>query len=199
MQIPYRDVPRYSLAVVHELFDPLKSSYDDVFLGTESLATILLCETLLSLLPSMSVRDMPYRLLKAYEIAPLGQGVISQHNRIVLFQCAVVERDLLHVPHPLFHRVFLPLVEVPAHARNQVVGMMEFLDAVRVCSGKELAVKAATVLVQQWLDELVRSGQVSVKLYLEFKRDWLALSRCRLGPSCGSLTLSCVVAAMFNP
>ena len=163
LQIPRRDMLKYSLAVVHELFDPLKSSYDDVFRGTESLATILLCETLLSLLPSMSVRDMPYKLLKAYEIAPLGQGVISQHNRIVLFQCAVVDnRDILHVPRPLFHRVFLPLVEVPSHARKQVVGMMAFLDAVRVCSGKQLANKAATVLVEQWLDELVRSGQVSV-------------------------------------
>ena len=102
----------YSMAVVRELFAPLHASITDAFLGTESLATILLCETLLSILPSMSVRDMPYKLLKEYGIAPLGQGVIAQEKRILLTQCATLHRGLLHVPRPLFHRVFLPLVEL---------------------------------------------------------------------------------------
>ena len=136
----------YSLAVVYELFDPLEFTYNTLR-GTEALATILLCETLLSLLPSMSVRDMPYRLLKEYQIAPLGQGVIAEHKRIFLSSCAVVdEHGLLRVPRPMFHRVFLPLVQVPAHARRQVVRMMEFLAMICVSSSKEVAEKAADVL-----------------------------------------------------
>ena len=147
---------RYCLAVIKELFDPLESSFNGVFLGRESLATVLLCETILSLLPSMSTRDMPYSLLKEYGIAPLSQGVIAQNNRIVLSQCAVVLGGLLHVPRPLFHRI----VEVPLHARKQVVGLMEFLDRVRVNNKRDMAEKAASVLVEQFMDEVVRSGQV---------------------------------------
>lgn len=167
------------MAVIDELFAPLYYSYNYAFQGRESLATILLCETLLSLLPSMSPRDMPYSLLKEYEIAPLGQGVIARHNRIVLNQCAVVVDDRLHVPRPLFHRVFLPLVEVPSHAKRQVVRMMEFLDKIRTSSKKDVAKKAASILVEQFLDELVCTGQVmhfTVKVFLKSS----LFFRCRL-------------------
>ena len=50
---------------------------------------------------------------------------------------------------PLFHQVFLPLVEVPSHAKRQKIRMMEFLDEIRIRDKKGVASKAAAVLVEQ--------------------------------------------------
>ena len=69
----------------------------------------------------MLTRDMPYRLLKQYEIAPLKTGVIARENRILLANCAVEdEGGLLSVPLPLVDRVFFPMVEILSHGRRQV-------------------------------------------------------------------------------
>ena len=160
LQVPAGDLRDYSLAVVEELFDPLLVSLEDAFLGAESLATVLLCETVLSILPSMSVRDMPYALLREYNIAPLGQGVIARKRRLVLSQCCKVHRGVLHVPRQLFHRVFLPLVELPSYAKRPVIEMLKFLEKLRVSDRREATEKAASILVEQFLEDLIRRRTV---------------------------------------
>ena len=44
--------------------------------------------------------------------------------------------------------------------------MMEFLAMICVSSSKEVAEKAADVLVDQFLDELVRSDQVTIVMLM---------------------------------
>ena len=147
--------------MVKELFDPLEDSVTGAFCGRESVATILLCETVLSLLPSMSVRDMPYRLLRDYEIAPISSGIIGRKKRILLVQCAAVDSSgLLTVPIPLVDRIFLPLDSMPSQGRREVIRLMEFLEKVRCNDRMALTQKAASVLVDQFLEQLVTSGQV---------------------------------------
>ena len=189
-QVPCTDILHYAQAVVQELFDPLEASFTGVFLSRESMATILLCETLLGLLPSMSVRDMPYELLKQYQIAPLGSGVIQRENRILLSNCATVDRrGLLTVPVPLIQKVFLPMVEMPSSGRRQVLRLMEFLDKVRVNDRDEISQKAASVLVQQFLDDLVRTGQVARHS---------ALHQARVLVDCGGGVDSVVSALVYT-
>ena len=106
------------MAVVKELFEPCEASYRNALEGSGAVATLLLCESLLSLLPSMSVRDMPYKLLREYKIAPFN--TIFRERRIVLSRLATVRNGMLLVPQPVVHRVFLPLRQVPAAGRRQV-------------------------------------------------------------------------------
>lgn len=52
---------QFALGLVQELHDPLVAAL--VTGGVGMMGTVLLCETLLSLLPTMSTKDMPYHLL----------------------------------------------------------------------------------------------------------------------------------------
>lgn len=113
-----------------ELYAPLEASYRGALEGQGAVATLLLCESLLSLLPSMSVRDMPYTLLRKYEITPFTSGSIGRENRILLSKFARIHGGILFVPRPLVHRVFVPLGSVPARGRKEVIRIMEFLEKV---------------------------------------------------------------------
>ena len=125
--------------------------------GKGAIATMLLCESLLSLLPTMSLRDMPYKLLREYEITPFTSGCIANEKRLLLCKFATIHGDVLFVPHPLVHRVFLPLRQVPARGRKQVVTMLEFLEDMGTSDSETIAKKAAVILVDRLLDELVRT------------------------------------------
>lgn len=107
VQIPRKEIPQYTTAVVKELFAPLEASYMGV-VGSEGLPTLLLCESLLSLLPTMSLRDMPYKLLREYEITPFTSGSIAREGRILLAQFATVTAGLLCClsPDPTFNEFF---------------------------------------------------------------------------------------------
>ena len=156
-QIPRDDVLRYSLAVVKELFDPLEACYRGLLEGSGALATLLLCETLLSLLPSMSLHNMPYQLLRHYEIAPFTSGVISRERRLVLFKFATIHCGVLFLRQPVMDRVFVPLRQVPPSGRRQVIRMLEFLEMVGTNSRQQISKKAANILVDCFLNQLVKS------------------------------------------
>jgi hypothetical protein len=63
------------MGLVNELYAPLFTAMATD--GTGMMGTIVLCKTLLLLLPTMSTKDMPYRLLREYNITPIGSGVIG--------------------------------------------------------------------------------------------------------------------------
>ena len=73
-----------------ELQDPLDATHAGVMDGVGAVSTALLCETLLSMLPSMNTRHMPYALLKEYHVVPIESGVIGRTNHISLQGLAVL-------------------------------------------------------------------------------------------------------------
>ena len=74
----------YTKAMVEELYAPLVAIHSGLMGSKEAISTALLCETLLSMLPNMSLKDKPYQLLKHYHVTPIESGVIGRTNRICL-------------------------------------------------------------------------------------------------------------------
>ena len=149
---------QYALRLVDELHAPLTaalSTNDGGMMGT-----VLLCETLLSLLPSMSTKDMPYHLLREYNITPIDSGVMAGERHLSLSRFAHVVGGVLHVVSPAIHRVFVPLHHLPAEGRRQVVRMLSLLEEIKRGDGDSLADKCATILVKGFAAELLSSNLV---------------------------------------
>ena len=53
----------YARNIIEELHAPLFAIHSGVMDGRGAVATALLCETLLSMLPTMSLKDQPYQLV----------------------------------------------------------------------------------------------------------------------------------------
>ena len=87
--------------MIQELFDPLQASYTGQLEGKGALSTVLLCESILSFLPSMSTKDAPYHLFKEYDITPITSGVIATKRRINLEGHAELRGGLLFVSGPV--------------------------------------------------------------------------------------------------
>ncbi len=122
---------------------------------------------------------MPYRLLKDYDIAAIGSGCINREHRILLTGCAIVRHDgLLFLPQPLIHRVFLPLRKIPATGKKQAIRMIKFLDQMRCSSKQDLADKAASILVEQYQEELIITGVIPRLAVLK-------TARSLVGAGCG--------------
>ena len=124
------------------------------------MGTVLLCETLLSLLPSMSTKDMPYHLLREYNITPIDSGVMAGERHLSLSRFAHVVGGVLHVVSPAIHRVFAPLHHLPAEGRRQVVRMLSLLEEIKRGDGDSLADKCDTILVKGFAAELLSSNLV---------------------------------------
>lgn len=150
--------------MVKELYAPLVTSL--LTEGTGMMGTVLLCETLLSLLPSMSTKDMPYHLLREYNITPIDSGVIAKERHLSLSRFASIVGDVLHIPRPKIHRVFVPLRHFPAEGRRQVIRMIGLLQELQSGDGGSLARKCAGILFEQFIEELLCSGIVERKALL---------------------------------
>ena len=77
-------MPNYAGSLVRELATPLLAALNGLLEGPGKISTILLCETLLGLLPKMSLKDMPYSLLRDYKVMPVEGGVIGTKRHIHL-------------------------------------------------------------------------------------------------------------------
>ena len=95
-----------------ELYDSVEAVVKGRLQGQGALATLVLCESLLSFLPTDSSRENNYRLLKEYEVMPLG--TLEQNRRIDLRPCASVRHGVLYVSHPSAEKVWIPLDSLPS-------------------------------------------------------------------------------------
>jgi len=134
--------------------------------GAGMMGTVLLCETLLSILPTMSTKDAPYGLLRAYDVTPIGSGVMARERRLCLLRFANVVGGILQIPRPVVHRVFVPLRRLPAEGRRQVVRMLALLEEVRGGDEDSIAGKCAAILVKGLLAELLASNLIPRKAVL---------------------------------
>ena len=161
VQVPRDDVPRYALALLKELIQPLQAALNGSLEGPGQLSTVLLCETILSLLPKMSLKDMPYKVLRDYNITPIEGGVIGSLRHITLSGSATLLGDILYVPRRRVQRIFVHLRELPGQARKQALRMLDFLDKVKTNDRKVIAEKAAATILTEFVDKLVKTGIIS--------------------------------------
>ena len=110
VQVPNNKLSNYATNLVKELMQPLRISVQHHSHGPGDLATIILSETILSLLPTMSVKDMPYWLLRSYQIMPLHPATMAGHKQQVEYDNIASEVDgVFHIEVPQLERIFLPL------------------------------------------------------------------------------------------
>ena len=145
---------QYAKGLVAELIQPLHASINGRN-GPEVAATIILCETLLSLLPSMTVKDLPYNLLKGYEIMPMHSATMALRNRLTLFRFAAIRGGMLNVTVPQLEGLYLPLAAFSCEARSQIIPMVQFVNACKSSDRNVLAAKAAKVLTEEFFAMLV--------------------------------------------
>lgn len=144
--------------MVKELYDPLVTVM--MTDGVGMMGTVLLCETLLLLLSSMSTKDMPYHLLREYDITPIDSGVMARERRLSLSRFSRLVGGVLHNTRSVVHRVLVPLNCLPADGRRQVVRMLTLLEEIRTGDGDSLAAKCAAILIKSLLAELLSSSLV---------------------------------------
>lgn len=171
MQVPKVDIIDYSNSVVAELYAPLEASYrGDLDGDPNAIALLLLCETTLAAFHNVSAKDMPYKLLKSYGIAPLKSGAMARAKHLTLRHCARLSpTGILRVPRTLVDRVFLAqsAVElVPRSARREMFMVLDFLGKVKANNRRDMVAKAASVLVEQMVEEFVCTNVVARRAVL---------------------------------
>ena len=156
---------QFALAVVQQLYDPLVMALASGV--RDAMGTVLLCETLLSMLTSMSTKNMPYRLLQAYEITPIQSGVIAKERRLCLSRHAREVGGVLCIPNAVIHRVFVPLRKLPAEGRRQVTRMLDVLEEIHKGDGNSVAEKCASCLFKGLLAELLETHLIPRRAVLK--------------------------------
>ena len=89
---------------------------------------------------------------------------------------------ILYVPTDVVHRVFIPNNRLPASGRKQVLRLLEFLETMGTRDRQVIKTKCATILVEEYVAELVKSQVVPSRRVLSS-----ALHLTRAG--CGVRTL----------
>lgn len=156
MQVPRGHFAGYVHKVVAELYAPLLAAINGTLSGPGALGTVLLCETLLSYLPTCMSKDQPHQLLRAYELVPLS--VLQCTKRLDLRKFAETREGLLYLPRPKFQKVWVPLsrVMVTQSGRKTATTMLMFLDELKAeRSSTDAVVKASRIVVTQFKRDLV--------------------------------------------
>lgn len=168
VRVPTADMVGYCNSLVEELYAPLKAAYRGDLEGKRGeLSTVLLCESLLAMLPSMSTKDMPYGLLKQYDIVPMTSGSMARNRHISLRGRVRLEGGVLYVPRKRVRRIFVPLEGIgTGGGRKEAYDMLQFLDTIKTRRRGDVAKRAARILVDQFAADLVRTRQVSSKRVL---------------------------------
>ena len=61
-----------------ELYEPLEADVNGNLTGSGALPTVMLCEGLLSYLPTCLGKDVPRNVLKAYDVLPLRSALVDE-------------------------------------------------------------------------------------------------------------------------
>lgn len=140
--------------IVAELYAPLQAAINGTLSGPGTLATVLLCETLLSFLPNCLTKGQPYSLLRAYELVPMS--VLESTKRLDLRKFAELKDGLLYVPTPKFEKVWVPLRNLPSSGKAIATSMITFLNKLHARrSSSDAVCKAGDIVVTQFKYDLV--------------------------------------------
>lgn len=160
MQVPTRHISGYVQNLVKELYEPMMAAIHGTLTGPGTLGTVLLCESLLSFFSSGCYNHQPYKLLKAYDVAPFS--ALACTRKIDLRRFATLNNGVLYVSRPALERVWVPLKSLPASARATASAMLSFLETLKADRTSETATtRAAAIIVNQFKHDLVEMGVVN--------------------------------------
>ena len=137
IQVPVNQFLGYVTKLVGELYDSVEAVVKGRLQGQGTLATLVLCESLLSFLPTGSSKDQPHRLLKEYEIIPLGTLKLNQH--IDLRPYASVRNKVLYISCPSAENIWIPLHSLPSSVCATATQMLKFLKLLKEAPATRLA------------------------------------------------------------
>ena len=136
------------------MYAPIEAAIDGRLDSLGTLRTVLLCEGLISYLPSGSTKDHPHSLLKSYDLLPTA--VLARQKKIDLRRYATMVNGVLYVSRPMIEKVWVPMATLPASARATARQMLTFLEKLKAGCNSRVAVNhAAKILVQQFKHYLV--------------------------------------------
>ena len=109
-----------------------------------TLATVILCESVLQYLPTCETHNTQYATLRAYGVTNRNLAV---HGRLTLdaTQVSVDDGGRLQVTTPSIKKVWLPLGSLPKRALNATRDTISFLDGL---GGRTRSVTAAAKVVE---------------------------------------------------
>ena len=125
-QVPTVQFAGYVTSMVEDLYKTLEAAIQGTITGGGTLGTVLLCETLLSHLPTSCTWNQPYSVLNAYGVTP--RGVLALNRRIDLRAYVILQNDVMYVPRAMFVRVWVPLNSLVSSARATAIEMLKFLE-----------------------------------------------------------------------
>ena len=108
----------YWMNLFCELITPLRAALDRSLSGPFTILTVLLCEMLLSFIPSMSTRNQDYQILKEYKIAPMQSAMTVQKQALNLTEFASPLYGMLTVDIPRDQTIFIPLTNPTTPTRD---------------------------------------------------------------------------------
>ena len=145
--------------LVKELYAPLRAAINDDLKGQGKLGTLVLCESLLSYLSTGSYQYQPYKVFRAYDIAPMSS--LHKSRKIDLRRFATTQNDILYVRRPALQRLFIPAYKMTPSTRATVKAMLNFLDQLSASPRSRTAItRAATIIVEQYRRDLCEMGIV---------------------------------------
>ena len=159
MQVPAGDFSGYVRSLVKELYGPIHGAIRGDLTGPGTVGTVLLCESLLSYLPSGSRINQPTDVFRAYEILPFTR--LQHTGKIDLSTVATTQNGLLYIPRPAVARLWIPLRTLPSSARATATAMICFLEKLKEGRRSVGAVcRAGSVIVDQFKRDLMEMGVV---------------------------------------
>ena len=159
VQVPACDFAGYVGAMVKELYGPLEAAVQGTLTGPGTLGTVLLCESLLSYLPSGCAKEQPIRLLQAYDILPLAR--LKQTRKVDLRRFATIRNGVLYIRRPALQRIWIPRSSLPPGTCATVYSMISFLDKLKAGRNTvEATTRAAGIIVGQFKRDLKEMGVV---------------------------------------
>ena len=114
IKIPNDHVGNYATHLVQEFMQPLRSTIQHATHSHRIIVTLIICETILSLLPIMSIKDMLYKLLKGYNIMPPHSGMMAIHKHLMINMTSYVSQSefstMRYLGQPRFYSHFTPIL-----------------------------------------------------------------------------------------
>ena len=154
LQVPSDDMKLYAQKVFNDLIQPLKAAGNGTFTGPNTIATVLLAETLLAFLPTMLTHNITCDILKEYQIIPLQSGLMQHNQRVRLAQFADARSGFLAVHRARIQRVFIPLGSFSAPRRGKIVELVTFLNTIQTINRREIAEKASEIIIKSCFEDL---------------------------------------------
>ena len=146
--------------VIKELYGPLEEAVKGTLTGPGTLGTVVLCESLLSFLPSGSPLDQPTYVFRANDILPLGK--LQMSRRVDLGRFGTINSGVLYIRRPALQRIWLPAAAfLSTSASATAMKLVRFLDRLR--AGRQTAdavQRAASIVVEQFKYDLKEMGVV---------------------------------------